>query len=277
MMIMEDKDLIAFIKEKSTWVRRETLLLHKRAPETRVASSLSDVEIFAVLYYGSILQYDPKNINLPARDRIIVSKGHGGISLYPILADCGFFDKQELHKVCQAGSFLGGIPDPIIPGFETVNGSLGHGLGVACGISLGLKHKKSDASVFVVVGDGELYEGSVWEAVMFAPHHKLDNLIAIVDRNKICMLDYCKEILDMNSLDDKFRAFNWQVESVDGHDVGALYCALKQLKAQKNNRPKVLIAETIKGKGVPMLEESSLCHILSVPGDEIDRLLNEDI
>ncbi len=167
--------------EKVKHVRRETLVLHYLAPETRVASSLSCVEILVALYYGKILNFKPENIHWEGRDRFIISKGHGAISLFPILADLGFFKKEELSKIGTQGSFLGGIPDPIIPGFETVNGSLGHGLGVACGISLGLKKKKKDESVFVLSGDGELSEGSVWEAVMFAGHHQLDNLILIVD------------------------------------------------------------------------------------------------
>ena len=150
------------LQEQADWVRRETLKIHKIAPETRLASSLSAVEILTVLYYGRVLAFDPHHIHAENRDRLIISKGHGSISLYPILADCGYFPKDELLKVCKEGSFLGGIPDAIIPGYETINGSLGHGLGVGCGMALALKRKERKETVFVLVGDGELFEGSVW-------------------------------------------------------------------------------------------------------------------
>lgn len=250
-------------------------MIHKIALETRLASSLSDVEIFVSLYYGNILRFDPRNTQWEDRDRFIISKGHGAISLYPILADFGFFDKEELNRVCRENSFLGGIPDIIIPGFETTNGSLGQGLGVACGISLALKRRNSESRVFVLLGDGELYEGSVWEAIMFASEHKLDNLIAIIDNNKICMLDYCKNIIDLDPLEEKFRAFNWKVEKVDGHNIEALYNSLKSLKQDKSDQPKVLIANTIKGKGVPQLEKDSLCHIKSLSEEEINLAIED--
>jgi len=270
-----DSDLSAFLREKALWVRQETLKIHKVAPGTRVASSLSDVEIFTVLYYGKILRFDLDNTQWEGRDRLIVSKGHGAISLYPILADLDFFDKKELKRVGKEGSFLGGIPDPLIPGFETVNGSLGHGLGVACGMALALKRKEIDANVFVLLGDGELSEGAVWEAIMFASHHGLDNLIAIVDNNKISMLDYCKNIIDLEPLEDKFRSFSWDVESVDGHDVEGLYEAITRFKGNGGSQPKAIIANTIKGKGVPLLENDPLCHVKSLTEGEVDDLLQK--
>ncbi len=272
MLTQGSKNLIEFLKEKALWVRRETLNIHKIAQETRLASSLSCVEIFVVLYYGKILNYNSSNIKWDGRDRFIISKGHGAISFYPILADLGYFDKEELSKVCKEGTFLGGIPDSIIPGFETINGSLGHGLGVACGISLALKRKNKNEKVFVLLGDGELNEGSIWEAVMFAGEHKLDNLIVIVDNNKICMLDYCKNILDMEPLGEKFKVFGWNVKMVDGHDVSQLLIALTDLKKANSNKPNVLIANTIKGKGVPSLETDSLCHIKNLKPEEIDKI-----
>ena len=264
---------IKFMKEKAAWVRKKTLNIHKIAPETRLASSLSDVEIFVALYYGNILKFDPRNIAWEGRDRFIISKGHGAISLYPILADLGYFPAEELNKVCQKGSFLGGIPDIIIPGFETTNGSLGQGLGVACGTAVALKRKKSDSEVFVLLGDGELYEGSVWEAIMFASEHQLDNLIVVIDNNKICMLDYCKNIIDLTPLEKKFRAFNWEVKTIDGHNIEAAYNTLHALKGDRSSRPKVVIADTVKGRGVPQLENDSLCHIKSLKEDEINDLL----
>ena len=256
-------------------MRKETLKIHKIAQETRIASSLSAVEIFVTLYYGKIINFDSTNLRWEKRDRLVISKGHGAISFYPILADVGYFDKEELGRVGQEGSFLGCIPDCIIPGFETTNGALGHGLGVACGISLALKKKRRNEKVFVILGDGELFEGSIWEAVMFAGEHRLDNLIVIIDHNKVCMLDYCRNVIDLGPLDEKFRVFKWKAETVDGHDVYTLYHALVALREDKEDKPRVLIAHTIKGKGIPRLETDPLSHVKSLKAEEIDVLLAE--
>jgi transketolase len=272
---MPDQGLVQCLKDKALWVRQETLRIHKGAQETRLASSLSAVEIFVVLYYGKILRCKPDEPDWEGRDRFFISKGHGSISLYPLLADLGYFNKNELNRVCTQGSFLGGIPNPTIPGFEAVNGSLGHGLGVACGAALALKRKKRKEKVFVLLGDGELYEGSVWEAVMFAGEHRLDNLIAIIDNNKICMLDYCRNILNLEPLDKKFKAFNWQVKSADGHNIGQLFRALMNLKEGKSGKPNLLIANTVKGRGVPNLECDPLSHIRNLSGEEVDKAIAE--
>jgi len=263
------------LEEKAKWVRRETLKIHKTAPGTRIASSLSCVEIFVALFYGKIINFNPADVSWEQRDRLIISKGHGSICFYPILADLGYFDKAELIRVGQEGSFLGSIPDIIIPGYETINGSLGHGLGVACGIALALKKKNREEKVFVLIGDGELYEGSVWEAIMFAGEHKLDNLILIIDNNKTCMLDYCKNIIDLEPICDKFKPFKWHPTIVNGHDLHETYNILVALKKENKQKPKVLIANTIKGKGVPRLEIDSLNHIKTLKPDEIDKLIEE--
>lgn len=262
-----------FLESKAGAIRKETLLIHKRAPETRVASSLSPVEIFTVLYYGGVLKFDPQSPLWEGRDRFVISKGHGSISMYPVLADLGFFDKAELQNVCKPGSFLGGIPDPVIPGYETINGSLGHGLGVASGMAVALKAKQSSSRVFVLVGDGELNEGSNWEAVMFAAHHKLENLIVLVDDNKASMLDFTKNILNTAPLSERFSAFGFESYTVDGHDVMALKETLLQAKSSKNGKPKVVLAQTLKGKGVEFLEKHPLSHILSIKPEQIDEIV----
>lgn len=263
------------LRQKAHWVWRETLSVYRRAPETRLASSLSVIEIFVALYYGDILHFDPKNPQAENRDRCIISKGHGSICMYPILADLGFFSMEELQHVCEAGSFLGGIPDPVIPGYETVNGSLGHGLGVATGIALGLKRKVSNQKVFVVVGDGELHEGANWEAIMFASQHKLDNLHLVVDDNCISMLGYTDDIVTHKPLTERLQAFGWNCMKVDGHDVFAVQSALLQLKAQSDGKPKALIARTLKGHGVPGLENAPLSHIMNPKLELIDNLLDK--
>jgi len=264
------------LMNKAHWVWRETLAVHRRAPETRLASSLSSVEIFVALYYGGILRFNPADPQDDSRDRCIISKGHGSICMYPILADLGFFSVEELYKVCESGGILGGIPDPVIPGYETVNGSLGHGLGVATGVALGLKGKKSDRSVFVVCGDGELHEGANWEAIMFASQHKLDNLNLIVDDNHISMLGYTDDIVSHGSLPNRLKAFGWDCQEVDGHDVEAVRLALQLMKERAEQRPKALIAKTLKGRGVPGLENAPLSHIMNPKPELIDSLLENN-
>ncbi|WP_297495269.1 transketolase [Acidocella sp.] len=261
------------LRAKADWVWRETLAIHRRAPETRIASSLSPIEIFVALYYGGVLRFDPREPLAAMRDRCIISKGHGSICMYPILADLGFFPKEELLRVCEKGSFLGGIPDPVIPGYETLNGSLGHGLGVATGIALGLKRRGSARSVFVITGDGELHEGANWEAIMFAAHHGLDNLHVVVDNNEISMLGHTADIVAHGSLVLKFAAFGWDTEEVDGHDVALVQSALLAQKEVADGRPKLLVARTLKGRGVPGLENAPLAHIMNPKPALLDILL----
>lgn len=264
------------LADKARWVREQTLAIHRRAPETRVASSLSAVELLTVLYYSGIGRITPDEPLHAERDRIIISKGHGSICMYPILADCGYFPMAALETVCKPGSFLGGIPDPIIPGYETINGSLGHGLGVGSGTALALRTKGKPQRTFVLLGDGELNEGAVWEAVMFAAHHQLKNLIAMVDCNGRQMLGYTDKVVNLNPLDAKFAAFGWQTHAVeDGHDVAQLLAGFETLLASDSPQPKVLIANTLKGKGVASLEGAALAHVMGVGRAEIDAILGD--
>jgi transketolase len=264
-----DMDLV----QRSQWVWKRTLEVHRSAPETRIASSLSCVEIFVALYYGGILNIYPDNPFDDARDRCVISKGHGSICMYPILADLGYFPPAELDRVCKKGGILGGIPDPVIPGYETINGSLGHGLGVGTGMAFALKKKGSNKQVFVVMGDGELHEGAVWEAVMFAAHHGLDNLNVIVDDNQVSMLGYTRDIVRLDDKTEKFAAFGWQSLAADGHDVLALQSILNGMKASCDGKPKVLVARTLKGRGVPGLENTPLAHITNPSPETLDTLL----
>ena len=179
------------------------------------------------LYYLGLLNQDPTEPLLSGRDRCVISKGHGSLCMYPVLADLGFFSMSVLEKVCETGSFLGGIPDPVIPGYETVNGSLGHGVGVASGMALALKRRRQEQHVYVVTGDGELHEGSNWEAFMFAAQHELNNLTVIVDNNQISMLGPTDTIVSHRDLGKKLEAFGRETIIVDdGHNVGELYDCL---------------------------------------------------
>jgi len=264
------------LEKRVDWVWRETLKIHRNARETRIASSLSPIELLVSLFYGGVLKFFPKEPLNESRDRLIISKGHGSICLYPILADLGFFDKAELEKVCQSGGILGGIPDPIIPGYETVNGSLGHGLGVASGMAIAQKRRGNDRNVFVLTGDGELHEGACWEAIMFAAHHRLDNLNLMVDNNSIAMLGFTDEIVSHGSLSEKFKSFGWETTEINGHDIKVVQDTLSRNKAIRNKKPKVVIAKTLKGRGVPGLENQPLSHIINPRIEALDAILGAE-
>lgn len=267
---------IAALRDKARWAWRETLAIHARAPETRIASSLSPIEILVALYYGGILRHFPAEPLHPDRDRLVVSKGHGSIGLYPILADRGFFPAEELLRVCRQGGILGGIPDPVIPGYETVNGSLGHGLGVGAGMAFATLRRGAPRNVFVLCGDGELHEGAMWEAIMFAGHHGLDNLNLIVDDNRIAMLGRTEEVVGHGDLAQRLAAFGWDARVVaDGHDIVQVHGALAAMKARREGRPKAVIARTIKGRGLPGIEDMPLSHIMAPKAADLARLLEE--
>jgi transketolase len=269
------KEKIAFLEEKARWVWAETLKAHARVPESRIASSLSPIEIFVVLYYGKIIHATPKNPFDELRDRLIVSKGHGGIALYPILSDMGFFPFEKLEKFGSAESFLTAIPDVGIPGIETINGSLGHGLGVACGIALALKEKRIKRKVYVLCGDGEMNEGAIWEAVMFAAFNKLGNMVLIIDDNNRSMLGNQSEILGLHPLEQKFIAFGWKAARVDGHDIKKLYQVMLQFGQGEDAFPRVVVAETKKGKDIPELEKDPLCHVKSLSKKRVEEILEK--
>lgn len=253
------------LNEISKRIRIETIKLHLRAPATRIASSLSSVEIFVSLYYGGLLKFDAEMPDWEGRDRLIVSKGHGSICLYPILADLGYFPKKELENAGSKGSFLGGIPDPDIPGYETINGSLGHGLGIATGSAIFLKSSSQGdelKKVFVVISDGELYEGSTWEAIMLAGAKQLNNLCVIIDNNNTSMLDRTQNIIPLENISDRLALFGWETRNVDGHNANEIVNALKVPLQRK--APFALVANTVKGKGVSILEEDPLSHIANL-------------
>ncbi|MCM8805048.1 MAG: thiamine pyrophosphate-dependent enzyme [Candidatus Omnitrophica bacterium] len=265
---MKKKEFLRFLKEKANFIRKQTIKFHLAIPETRIASSLSCIEILVTLYYGKIFNF--KN------DRIVISKGHGAISLYPILIDLGFLKNIKIENK-KSLSLLGSIPDINLPTINLINGSLGHGLGQGCGIAIAMRMRKLNGKIFVLIGDGELYEGSCWEAIMFAGHHRLDNLIVIVDNNKISMLDYCKKIINLEPLDKKFQDFGFESKSINGHNILDLYNTLTSFKKSSSKRPKLLIANTIKGKGVAKLEKNPLCHIMSLEKKDVKEILDKKL
>jgi len=249
---------LALLAAKAIRLRWEILDMIVKAKGSHIGSSLSMVEILLVLY-EKILRYDPKNPSDPNRDRFILSKGHGCATLYAILAHCGFFEKSELDTFIQAGSRLGGHPEMgKVPGVEMSAGSLGHGLSVAAGIALAAKLNCQSYRTFCLVGDGECEEGAIWEAALFSAHRKLDNLTVVVDSNHFQASGSVEEVLNPNPLDEKWRAFGWEVVSVDGHDIGRLYEAFHACR--ELGKPRAIIARTIKGKGISYMEGERRFH-----------------
>jgi transketolase len=258
----------------ATRVRRSVLRMTHKAKASHVGTSFSMADLLAVLYNG-VLRVDPARPDWPDRDRFLLSKGHGAAGIYATLAACGFFPEEWLDRYCEDGAPLAGhIAHHGVPGVEVSTGSLGHGLSIACGMALAAKADAADYRVFCLLSDGECDEGSIWEAILFAPHHRLDNLVAIVDHNKIQSFGTVKEVLDLEPFADKWRAFGWAVREVDGHDHGAIREALEELPF-KPGRPSVVIAHTIKGKGVGFMEDRLLWHYRSVDAAQLAEALAE--
>lgn len=225
-----------------------------------LGGGLSLIEVMATLY-GSVLNLDPKNPEWEDRDRFILSKGHGVLAYYAALAEAGFFPVKDLEKFGENGGFLSGLPVMNMKkGIECSSGSLGMGLSLGVGIALAGKMRNKSYYTYVVLGDGECNEGSVWEAVMSASHFQLWNLIAIIDKNNLQYDGICSEIIDMNNLRDKWESFGWEVIEADGHDVKQLYSAFRTCIHSSEMKPHVIIAKTIKGKGVSFMESKKEWH-----------------
>jgi transketolase len=239
-------------------IRINVLKMINRAKCSHVGSSLSIADLLAVLYSG-ILDVDPANPDWSDRDRFILSKGHGCAAVYAVLAEKGFFPKEWLDKFYLDGSRLFGHITHTIPGVEASTGSLGHGLPIGCGMALAGKRDKKTYRAFVLLSDGECDEGSVWEAALFAPHNKLSNLTVIVDYNKLQALGSVKEILDLEPMAEKWKAFGWAVREIDGHDYEQIGNALMDVPFE-SERPSCIIAHTIKGKGVSFMENKFDWH-----------------
>ena len=240
-----------------------------------IGACFSIADILAVLYGGGILRVDPQNPRWPLRDRFVLSKGHAGAAVYACLAELGFFSIEQLQTHYQDGSYLSGhVSHKGIPGVELSTGSLGHGLGVGVGMALAINRGGGSQRVFVLLSDGECDEGSNWEAILFAAHHRLDNLIAIVDYNKIQSLAPVSETIALEPFADKWRAFNWSVVEVDGHDHEALHEAFSWVPHEVG-KPTVVIAHTIKGKGVSFMENTVLWHYRTARGEEFEAALKE--
>ena len=249
------------LKDKAVDVRIDVIEMLSKAGSGHPGGSLSSADILTALYFGGILEHDPENPALERRDRFVLSKGHAAPVLYATLAESGYFPTEELATLRKLGSRLQGHPDRLkLPGVEVSTGSLGQGLSIACGLACGLFLSGSASSVFVLLGDGECQEGQVWEAAMFAAHRRLDNLVTIVDRNRLQIDGRVADVCDLDDLGDKFRSFGWQVFACDGNDMEAVVDTLACAKETHSGKPKVIVAETTKGKGVSFMENQAGWH-----------------
>jgi transketolase len=252
------------LARKSLLYRRQILQIIKQAGAGHTGGSLSCVDILNVLYHR-VLRVTPATFSDPYRDRYIQSKGHSVEALYVVLADCGFFPASELGTLCHYRSHFVGHPTRKVPGIEHNTGALGHGLSFSVGLALGAKMDQASFRVFTLLGDGELAEGSNWEAAMAAAHYQLANLTAIIDCNSLQITGRTRDVMNYEPLDAKFAAFGWAVRQIDGHDFAALTDALQTPLAAA--RPGVVIARTVKGRGISFMEDAARWHH-GVPSDE---------
>lgn len=260
--------LVAKLKFHAFNARRNVITASSVASSSHIASALSPIDILTALYFDT-LNVNHKDPDNPKRDKFILSKGHGGLGLYSVLVERGFISEKLLKKYGQDGSVLTVHPvRKAVAGIEATTGSLGHGLGMGVGMAIAQKRNKNPGRVFVMVSDGECDEGSTWEAVMLAGHWQLDNLVAIVDYNKIQSFGSVKEVLELEPFADKWQANRWAVTEVDGHDFEKLIPALRSIPLAKN-KPTVIIAHTVKGKGVPFMENKLEWHYRNVRPEDL--------
>lgn len=256
---MDKTEKIKFLNEKAKELRKNILTMIYEAQSGHPGGALSAADIVTALYYDE-LNIDPNNPKMPDRDRVVLSKGHSCPVLYAVLAMKGYYDMDVLHTLRKIGSILQGHPDmKKVPGIDMTTGSLGQGLSAGAGMALGLKRDKLSSRVYVILGDGELQEGQVWEAAMLAAKYQLDNLVAIVDYNNLQIDGRCDEVMPIEPLDKKWESFGWKVIKIDGHDMGQILDVFEKARTVKC-QPICIIAKTVKGKGVCFMENQCDWH-----------------
>ena len=255
--------------------RQNVLKMVYNAQSGHIGGALSAVELLTVLYQ-KFMHVSPKwrkDKDFEKRDRFVLSKGHASSVLYSVLSQLGFFPKEELMTFRLFGTRLQGHPATFCPGIEVATGSLGQGLSVACGMAMGLRLDKNPAHIYCLLGDGELQEGNVWEAFMHCAHEKLNNITAIIDRNRL-QIDGCTEnVKTLDNLAEKIKAFNWDVIEIDGHDINAIYSAFE--KSLQSDKPVAIIANTVKGKGVSFMENNAGWHGKAPNKEDFERAMKE--
>lgn len=261
------------ITEIAKEVRKKIYQTAHFAGGGHMGAALSMADLISVLYFDDVLKYDASNPQWEGRDKFVLSKGHACYALYAVLAMAGYFPEEDLRYVGQPGSKFGGHPKMHdIPGVEASTGALGHGLSFAIGIAYANKMDQKDSHVYVVMGDGECQEGSIWEGALSAPTLKLDNLTAIVDHNKLQAMDELENIVHMKPFADKWKAFGWNVIEIDGHNYAEIK---KALLAREEGRPTLIVANTIKGKGVSFMENQPIWHYRMPNEQELPVLMDE--
>lgn len=263
----------AAVRERAARMRLDIIEMISAAGSGHPGGSLSSTDIVATLYFGGVLRHDPSRPDWPERDRFVLSKGHAGPVQYAALAEAGYLPREELLTLRKLGSRLQGHPDRLkLPGVEVSTGSLGQGISIACGMAAGFAGTGRD--VYCLMGDGEMQEGLVWEAAMFAAHYRLGNLVGIVDENGLQIDGACSDVMCLGSVASKFAAFGWHVIQVDGHDVEAVHDALIAARDHREG-PAVIVAKTVKGKGVSFMEGDAGWHGKAPNADETARALAE--
>jgi transketolase len=266
--------MLGNLKRKAFQLRYDVVEMIGVGKAGHLGGSCSCAEIVACLYFQK-MRIDPKHPDKADRDRFIMSKGHAALIQYAALAEAGYFPKEELKKVKTLGAMLQGHPDMTkTPGIEANTGSLGQGLSIAGGMALGLRLDGQQSKVYVLIGDGELAEGQIWEAAMAAVNYKIDNLVAFVDRNRLQATGAVAKRFNTNPLAEKWMAFGWNVIQIDGHDVGRILDALDQADAVKG-RPTVIIAETVKGKGISFAENNAAFHNGAMSPEQFETAKND--
>jgi transketolase len=247
-------------------IRKVILDMAFSGATVHIGCAFSIVELVAVLYRNH-LRLDPANPKAAGRDYLVLSKGHGVMAQYACLHEHGVLSDEDITGYFQNGTRLKGLADAHIPGVEATCGSLGHGLSVAAGLALGAKRNGTDQKVYALVGDGELNEGAIWEAVLFATHFKLDNLVVIIDKNGFQAMGSTDEVIGLGNIEEKFRAFGFDAATVDGHDEAAIDEAYTRMKQGGNGRPKAIVGVSVKGKGVSFMENNNSWHYTRLSPD----------
>jgi len=272
--IMQKTTDVAQLASIAKGVRRAVIEMITEAKSGHPGGSLSATDLMVTLYFD-VMRHDPANPKWKDRDRFILSKGHCCPALYAVMAKCGYCPEDQLNSLRKLGSIYQGHPDVrFLPALEASTGSLGLGLSLGIGMALSARLDRSPARTYVMLGDGESQEGQIWEAAMFASYHKVDNVVAIVDYNRIQLDGFVKDILDLEPLMEKWRSFGWHVIELNGHDIGEIQKAFAEAAAMKE-QPTVLIAHTIKGKGVSFMENNPKFHGMAPTREEADRALAE--
>lgn len=257
------------LKEKAAWVRKEVLEAIAAKGKGHIGGTYSCTDILVALYYGGALNVDLQNLKKPDRDRFILSKGHACLALYSIYLDRGVFTRAKFDEYGRDGGALGGQLDLGIPGAEYNTGSLGHALGIGCGMALAAKMDQKDYRTYVLMGDAECLEGSVWEAVIFAAEHGLNNLVGIIDRNRLSVTDVLDDEHLFGNFCEKLRLFGWNIRTVDGHSFPDILAVLDE--ARRSDKPFMILADTIKGKGISFMENGVKWHHSVPNADELAR------